>query len=166
MSRNPLFHPAHIFGKFLQSSSIDNPKTKMRLSEHLHPSLEPAAQCVEQSVARLQMCVELLLTRHGSNVVERHNEILRLTDMITNIYAMFCSVSRASRSYCIGLRLADHELLTASTICTHGNDLVKTLCTEIFNGQYINNDNNLHRLAKQVAKSRGRFAEHPLTYNF
>jgi len=36
-SRNPLFNPGHIFGKFLDTNSIDSPKTKMQLSEHVHP---------------------------------------------------------------------------------------------------------------------------------
>ncbi|CAD7013371.1 unnamed protein product [Ceratitis capitata] len=166
MQRNPLFHPGHILSKFLQSSNIDNPKTKMRLNENVHPSLEPAAQCVEHSVARLQMCVELLLTRYGSAVVEKHHDMQRLTDIAATIYAMFASLARASRSYCIGLQLADYELVLASAVCTHGRDKVQKLCNELFNGQYVNNDSNLERVAKQVFKSKGYFPVHPTTYNF
>ncbi|XP_054739924.1 complex I assembly factor ACAD9, mitochondrial [Anastrepha obliqua] len=166
MQRNPLFHPGHIFSKFLQSSSIDNPKTKMRLNENVHPTLEPAAQCVEHSVARLQMCTELLLTRYGATVVEKHHDMQRVADITATIYAMFASIARASRSYCIGLQLADYELVLASAVCTHGRDKVHTLCTEIFNGQYANNDSNLQRVAKQVIKSKGYFPVHPLTYNY
>ncbi|EDV56448.1 acyl-CoA dehydrogenase family member 9, mitochondrial [Drosophila erecta] len=164
-SRNPLFNPGHIFGKFLDTNSIDNPKTKMQLSEHVHPSLEAPAQCIEQSVARLQMAVELMLTKHGNAVVERQSEMQRLAEVGTLIYAMWASVARASRSYCIGLPLADHELLTASAICSEGRDRVRTLCTEIYGGHFVNNDNNLLRLSKQVAKS-GYFPVHPLTFNF
>lgn len=166
MQRNPLFHPGHILSKFLQSSNIDNPKTKLRLNEHVHPSLEPAAQSVEQSVARLQMCVELLLTRYGNAVVEKHHDMHRLANITATIYAMFASLSRASRSYCIGLQLADYELVLASAVCTHGRDKVHTLATEIFNGQYVNNDSNLQRLAKQVIQRKGYFPVHPLTFNF
>ncbi|TMW54527.1 hypothetical protein DOY81_000321 [Sarcophaga bullata] len=164
--RNPLFHPGHIFSRFLERTSIDNPKTEMDLKENLHPTLEPAAMCIEHSVARLQMCVDLLFTRYGNSIVERHNETRRLADIVTNIYAMFASASRASRSYCIGLQLADYELLTAMTICSDGRDKVKTLAQEIFNGQFVNNDNNLQRLSRQIIKSKGYFATHPLTYNF
>jgi len=165
-SRNPLFNPGHIFGKFLDNNSIDNPKTKMQLSEHVHPSLEAAAQCIELSVARLQMAVELMFTKHGNAVVERQSEMQRLAEVGTLIYAMWASVARASRSYCIGLPLADHELLTATAICSEGRDRVRTLCTEIYGGHFVNNDNNLVRLSKQVAKSKGYFAVHPLTFNF
>ncbi|KAH8280403.1 hypothetical protein KR018_006550 [Drosophila ironensis] len=165
-SRNPLFHPGHIFGKFLDTNSIDNPKTKMHLSEHVHPSLEAAAQCIEHSVARLQMAVELMFTRHGNAVVERQSEMQRLAEVATEIYAMWASTARASRSYCIGLPLADHELLTATAICSEGRDRVHTLCSEIYGGNFVNNDNNLVRLSKQLSKSKGYFPVHPLTFNF
>ncbi|XP_075166926.1 acyl-CoA dehydrogenase family member enigma [Haematobia irritans] len=164
--RNPLFNPGHIFSKFMERTSIDNPVTKMDLKENVHPTLEPGALCLEHSVARLQMCVDLLFTRYGNGVVERHNESRRIAEMVSTIYAMFASLSRASRSYCIGLQLADHEMLTAMAICADGRDRVMTLTREIFNGQYVNNDNNLQRLSRQIVKSKGYFATHPLTYNF
>ncbi|XP_017069504.1 complex I assembly factor ACAD9, mitochondrial [Drosophila eugracilis] len=165
-SRNPLFNPGHIFGKFLDTNSIDSPKTKMQLSEHVHPTLEGASQCIEHSVARLQMAVELMFTRHGNAVVEKQSEMQRLAEVGTIIFAMWASVSRASRSYCIGLPLADHEMLTATAICSEGRDRVHTLCTQIFGGNFVNNDNNLLRLSKQLTKSKGYFPVHPLTFNF
>ncbi|KAL7738597.1 hypothetical protein ACLKA6_006894 [Drosophila palustris] len=165
-SRNPLFHPGHIFGKFLASNSLENPKTRMLLAENVHPTLEPAAQCIEHSVARLNMAVELMFTRHGNAVVERQHEMQRLANIATILYAMWASVARASRSYCIGLPLADHEMLTASSICNQGRDDVMRLASEIYNGNYVNNDNNLLRLSSQVTKSKGYFPVHPLMFNF
>jgi len=138
----------------------------MLLSENVHPTLEPATQCIEHSVARLNMAVEMMFTRHGNSVVERQQEMQRLANIATNIYAMWSSVARASRSYCIGLSLADHEMLTALAICTQGRDDVMRLATEIFSGNYVNNDINLMRLSTQVAKSKGYFPVHPLTFNF
>ncbi|XP_064543493.1 complex I assembly factor ACAD9, mitochondrial [Drosophila montana] len=165
-SRNPLFHPGHIFGKFLGTASLESPKTRMQLAEHVHPSLEAAAQCIEHSVARLHMAVEIMFTRHGNAIVERQSELQRLANISSTIYAMWASTARASRSYCIGLPLADHELLTANAICTQGSADVLRLAMEILNGNYVNNDNNLIRLSAQVAKSKGYFAVHPLTFNF
>lgn len=165
-SRNPLFHPGHILGKFLSTNSLENPKTRLMLAENVHPTLEPAAQCIEHSVARLNMAVELMFTRHGNAVVERQHEMQRLSNIATTVYAMWASVARASRSYCIGLSFADHEMLTASAICTQGKDDVMRLASEIFNGNFVNNDNNLLRLSSQVAKSKGYFPVHPLTFNF
>lgn len=165
-SRNPLFHPKHMFSKFLESSSLEHPKSKLSLGDALHPSLAPAAQFIERSVVRLQMAVEILLTKYGQEVVQKHIEIHRLAEIVTHIYAMFAASSRASRSYCIGLKLSDYEMLTALTICAEGEAKVKTLAYEIFEGPYVNNDNNVNRLTKQVFKSGGYFAEHPLKFNF
>ncbi|XP_034111451.1 complex I assembly factor ACAD9, mitochondrial [Drosophila albomicans] len=165
-SRNPLYNPGHIFGKFLSTNTLEQPKTRMLLAENLHPTLESAAQCIEHSVARLHMAVDLMFTKHGNAVVERQHEMQRLANIVSTIYAMWSSVARASRSYCIGLPLADHEMLTASAICTQGRDDVLRLATEIYSGNYVNNDNNLLRLASQVTKSKGYFAVHPLTFNF
>ncbi|XP_067632098.1 complex I assembly factor ACAD9, mitochondrial [Eurosta solidaginis] len=166
MQRNPLFHPGHILKQFLQNSNVDNPKTQWRLHENVHPTLEPAAHCIEQSVARLQMSVELLFTRYGSTVVEKHEEMQRIAEVATIIYAMFASTARASRSYCIGLPLADYETVLASSVCAYGRDKVHVLCTDIFNGQYVNNDSNLRRLAKQIITKKCYFPVHALTYNF
>lgn len=165
-SRNPLYNPGHILGKYLSKSSMENPKTRMQLNEHVHPTLEVAAQCIEHSVARLHMAVDMMFTKHGNAVVEHQNELQRLAEISSTIYAMWASAARASRSYCIGLPLGDHEMLTASAICQHGHEQVLRLATEIFNGSYMNNDNNLLRLSTQVAKSKGYFAVHPLTFNF
>ncbi|ALC41100.1 Egm [Drosophila busckii] len=165
-ARNPLFNPGHIFGKFLSTDSIEQPKIRGILTENLHPTLEASAQCIEHSVARLHMAVDLMFTRHGNAVVEKQHEMQRLANIASNIYAMWASAARASRSYCIGLPLADHELLTASAVCNQGRDEVTRLAMEIYNGNYMNNDNNLLRLANQVTKSRGYFPVHPLTFNF
>lgn len=138
----------------------------MRLSENVHPSLEMAAFNVEHSVARLRMCTELMLSRCGADLVQEHTVTRRLADMVSLIYYMYASLSRASRSYCIGLPLAESELLMALTICMGSNERVKNLATEIFNGQYANNDNYLFGVADQIFKHKGYFPAHPLTYNF
>lgn len=138
----------------------------MRLNENVHPTLEAAAVNVEHSVARLQMCVELMLARFGSELVEEHTVTRRLADMVTYIYYMYTSLSRASRSYCIGLPQAEYEMLMALTVCMGSNERVRNLATELFNGLYANNDNHLFRLSKQVFKNKEYFPSHPLMYNF
>ncbi|XP_037954295.1 complex I assembly factor ACAD9, mitochondrial-like [Teleopsis dalmanni] len=164
--RNPLFHPGAIFDKIFKTGNVDEPKTNMRLGEALHPSLDTAAQLFEHSVARLHMSAELLLTRYGTTILEQHNELNRTTEIVMHLYAMFASLSRASRSYCIGLTLSKREVLLASSICIHGHDRVKVLVNEIFVGEYTNNDTNLRNLANELIKNKSYFPEHPLTYNF
>ncbi|XP_055390028.1 complex I assembly factor ACAD9, mitochondrial [Condylostylus longicornis] len=164
--RNPLYHPKHMINKFFQSTSIDFPKTNIFLNEHLHPSLEPAAQNLEHSIYRLFACTEILLTRYGSEVVQKHSEIKRLAEMATLVYATFACLARSSRSYCIGLKLSDFEILLASAVAQNARDRIKELAKEIEQGPYITNDVNYQRLSKKLLESKGYFSENPLTYNF
>ncbi|KAL5275337.1 ACAD9 family protein [Megaselia abdita] len=165
-SRNPLFNPMHMFKKFIKSSNVDDISTSMGLNEYVHPSLAGPAECIEHCVARLQLCVEMLFNRYGNEIVQRQVEIAKLTEIISTCYAMFSSVSRASRSYCIGLTLSDNELLAATAICLDGKERVKVLAQEIMKGPYLTNDNNLQRMSKQIFKSKHYFIAHPLTYNY
>lgn len=165
-SRNPLFNPMHMLKKIVKSSNIEEISTDMELHEHLHPSLAGPAECIEQSVMRLKLCVEMLFNRYGNEIVERQVEIGKLTEMIATCFAMFASTSRASRSYCIGLRLADNELLAAHAICLDGKERIKILAKQIMKGPYLTNDNNLQKMSKQILKSKHYFYEHPLTYNY
>lgn len=165
-SRNPLFNPMHMLKKIVKSSNVDDLYTNMGLHEHLHPSLAGPAECIELSVTRLKMCVEMLFNRYGNEIVERQVEIAKLTEIIATCFAMYASASRASRSYCIGLRLADNEILAAHAICLDGKVRVKILANDIVKGPYVTNDNNLQKLSKQIFRSKSYFIEHPLTYNY
>lgn len=165
-SRNPLFNPMHMLKKFVSSSNVADITTNMGLNEFVHPSLAGPAECIEHSVTRLKVCVEMLFNRYGNEIVEKQVEIAKLSEMISTCFAMYASTSRASRSYCIGLRLADNELLIAYTICQDGRERVKILANEIMRGPYLTNDNNLQKMSKQIFKSNNYFVEHPLTYNY
>lgn len=145
---------------------MDNPKITMNLGYNLHPSLDPAAQWLEQSIKRIQIATEVGLARYGPGIIERQLDVIRLTDAVVLSYAMFASVARASRAYCIGLRNADYEMLIANAFCLDATEKIKQLTKEIENGEYLSNDNNLAKIAKQTFKSKGYFSEHPLTRNF
>lgn len=75
-------------------------------------------------------------------------------------------VGRASRSYCIGLRNADTEMLLANAYCYQTKDIVKRLVLEITYGPYGTNDANYQKLAEKAFECNGYFSEHPLTKNF
>lgn len=66
---------------------------------------------LEKLVLKFQIGVETALTKHGKGITNKQLELRRIADVATDIYAMTAVVSRASRSYCIGLRNADHEVL-------------------------------------------------------
>lgn len=75
-------------------------------------------------------------------------------------------MARASRSYCIGLRHADYEMLAASTFTFDAHLEVKRLAQEVRDGPYLTNDVNHQKVAAQLLRSGGYFAEHPLLRNF
>lgn len=164
--RNPLFNPTFIFKRILENKSIDNLKQTLHVDHCLHPSLDPAAQWLEYSILRLQIGTELLLARHGVQILDKQTEIRRLSESAIQTYAMFASVSRASRSYCIGLQFCDYEMLIASAFTFDGMVQVRQLVRDINDGPYLTNDMNHVKISKQIFKERGYFSIHPLTRNF
>lgn len=164
--RNPLMNPGFIFGRLFQSRNYENVKLTLKLNHSLHPTLDPAAQWLEYSILRLQLATEQLLSRYGSEIIQKQVEIQRLAECGILCYAMFCAVSRASRAYCIGLRHSDYEMLVASAFCLDGSEKVKSFIKEIAEGPFLTNDHNYEKIGKQLFKSKGYFLEHPLTRNF
>jgi acyl-CoA dehydrogenase family member 9 len=164
--RNPMFHPRYILGKLFSGKSIDEPKSTLKLNYSLHPSLDPAAQCIEYSTIRLQIGAETLLSRYGAEVVDKTNEVMRLTDAVVILYAMYATTARASRSYCIGLSNADYEMLMANTFCLEGAEKILALVKDIDRGAYQLNDYNYDKIGKKLFESKKYYLEHPLTRNF
>lgn len=164
--RNPLFNPSYIFKRLLENKNIENLKSTIHVNYYLHPTLDPAAQWLEHSILRLQIGTELLLARHGVQILDKQIEIRRLSECAILTYAMFASVSRASRSYCIGLQFCDYEMLISSTFSFDGMTQVRQLVRDINEGPYLTNDMNHAKVSKQIFKEKGYFSKHALTRNF
>lgn len=58
------------------------------------------------------------------------------------------------------------QINLAITFCQDAHSRVKRNILAVDNGPIINNDLNYKKVAKQVFKSRGYFAEHPLARNY
>lgn len=164
--RNPAMNPAHVISKLFEKNTIDNPKQFVNLEHYLHPSLDPAAHWIEFSIQRLRLSTECVLSRHGNEVINRHIELIRLADIAVLIYAMLATASRASRSYCIGLRHAEQEIYLANAFCKEGHEKVRVLAKELEQGQYITTDADYVSLSRYLFKQKEYFFEHPLTKNF
>lgn len=165
-NRNPLHHPAFIFSKMFNQVSIKNPKKTLNLEHFLHPSLQQAADFLECSILRLNAATEILLARHGSLVVENTVEVAKLADAAILCYAMFASASRASRSYCIGLRNADQEINIAQFVCFDGMKKVKQIALDIDNGQYSSGEYTHKALGEKLIEAKDYNYEHPTARNF
>ncbi|XP_065085447.1 complex I assembly factor ACAD9, mitochondrial [Ochlerotatus camptorhynchus] len=164
--RNPAMNPSHVISKIFEKNTIDNPKQFVNLEHFMHPSLDPAAHWVEFSIMRLKLATECVLSRHGSEVIGRHIELIRLADMAVLIYAMVATSARASRAYCIGLRHAEQEIYLANAFCQDAQEKVRVLAKQLEQGQFITNDTNYGALARYLFKQKEYFFEHPLTKNF
>lgn len=166
--RNPLMNPNFLIYKVWQRRRHvnDSPKLNLGLDGYLHPSLQSAAKLLEYCVLRLQYGVEIALSRHGQSIIDQQMLLKRLADVAIDIYAMTAVLGRASRSYCIGLQNSAEEINLAHTFCNDAHSRVKRNILDVENGPVINNDNNYKEVAKQVFKSRGYFAKHPLARNY
>lgn len=115
---------------------------------------------------RLQYATEILLIRQGIEVVNDHQNLKRLAECVIDVYTMTACISRASRSYCIGLRNAEMELLVATTFCIKAKERVRERVAKIWQGRFNTGDQNKKILADIVARSNGYCLEHPLARNF
>lgn len=86
------------------------------MGDFVHPSLVEMATELEFSIQRLQMSTEMLLNRYKSSAINHHYEIQNLGDAILQNYAMFASIGRASRAYCVGIRFSVYETLVAGCL--------------------------------------------------
>lgn len=155
-----------MFRRLFEGHNIEDPKCTLQLNHHLHPSLDPAAQWLEQSILRLQAATEITLSRHGVQVIDRQCELNRLATVAVLCYGAFASVARASRSYCIGLTHSDYEMLVANAYALDAHVEVRKLVQEVRDGPYLTNDVNHQKAAAQVLRAGGYFAAHPLLRNF
>lgn len=97
-------------------TTVEDINDKYYLNEFLHPTLIELATDLEYSILRLQCCAEILLNRYEKSVSERQTEIEQLGEIVMQNYAMFASLARASRAYCIGLRYSVHETVAAGCL--------------------------------------------------
>lgn len=165
-NRNPLSHPSFILSNLFTTTSIESPKKKFNLEKFLHPSLDPAANFLGFSISRLFAAVDILLGRHGTMVIQHTVEVAKIADAAIACYAMYAVVSRASRSYCIGLRNAEQEIHLANCFCYHGAEKVKYLAKEIDNGEYGTSEHTYKLVGEKLIETKGYHFEHPTTRNF
>jgi len=166
--RNPLMNPAFALSKGLEMMmrNSKNPSLKLSLGAHLHPSLKISADQLEKIVLRFQMATEATLSRHGKKVTEKQMELRRMADIVIDIYAMTAVLSRASRSYCIGLPNADHEMKLASSFCYDAAARANRCIDELLQGDLGTQDVMIRQIADSMFSNGGYCATHPLKRNF
>ncbi|XP_064488656.1 complex I assembly factor ACAD9, mitochondrial-like [Ornithodoros turicata] len=166
--RDPLSNPIFVIRKLWErrKDDYDSPVLDLDLCSSVHPSLKSEADRLEYCVKRLKYAVETSLQRYGHEIVEYQVILARIADIAIDVYAYSCALSRASRSYCIGLRNASHELDLVNCLGYDLTQRVKANMSEIDN--YIETGVMTKKLkvADQVFKDKMYFAAHPLTRNW
>ncbi|EYB97690.1 hypothetical protein Y032_0138g2059 [Ancylostoma ceylanicum] len=107
-----------LFGQEKLEDEMRNPKLTHYIAEHAHPSLQMACQDLEFSMSRVNNVISKLMSELGKNLEKDYATLDRLVSVLQNHLAMVAVISRASRSYSIGLRNSDVELAWATFICS------------------------------------------------
>ncbi|KAL8589389.1 hypothetical protein ACOMHN_021541 [Nucella lapillus] len=166
--RNPLNNPGLAMSTAWSrvKSRTAGPSLNLRLNEDLHPSLKSQADILEQNVGHFQVAVERILTRYGNAVIDQQLDLKRVADITIDLYGITACLSRASRSYCIGLRNADHEIMLAKTFCFEANKRIEDNLKELSKGSENNMNENYRQIADTIFKNGGFAAEHALARNW
>lgn len=164
--RNILDHPMFFFTRMKHEISIHQPKLKMNLWHDLHESLKPSSDFLEASIYRLAAVIEILLARFGTQIFLHSIECGKVAEIATLCYAMFTSASRASRSYCIGLRNADQEVSLTNALCYELHERIKKIAIEIDDGEFASTIHIYRTVGEKLIESKSYHLEHPTTRNF
>ncbi|XP_073989934.1 acyl-CoA dehydrogenase family member enigma [Rhodnius prolixus] len=166
-SRNPLNFPGFVLRRMweLRGQTVDSPKLDKKLYMELHPSLKMNADQLEYCVYRLQYGIDNLLTVHGAEVVQRQLDLVRLTEVASDIFTMFAVLSRASRSYCTGIRFYDQEVIVANAWCQAAMKRVKKNISEVVGSKNNINDLTVIKLAPDIFEQKGYFFACPTEKN-
>lgn len=143
-----------------------DPKLTQDLGAAVHPTLKPQAEILEKCTAQFKKIVEIILSRHGNKIVEEQLDVQRIANIAIDLYAMTACIARSSRSYCIGLKNADHEIMLTKAICFEANKRIFENVMDLEKGQVLNNDENIRQICDKIIKANGYAAEHPLTRNW
>lgn len=115
--------------------TIEYIDSKLHLWHYLHPTLKERAEDLEFSILRLRYACEILINRYGKSLGEREIEFERLGEAAMWNYALFASIARASRSYCIGLRFAAYETILAECLYEIGTETILNFALNMKNNQ-------------------------------
>lgn len=159
--RNP-----YIFPLYTLFAGTQEPRLRLRIGDHLHPSLISGAEIAERVLARLQTASVTMLHRHGTEVTERQMELRRLGEIATRTFALLAVLSRCSRSYCIGLRNSESDRFVTGGFSIQTLDLVRKLADELDKEDLNNGDVLNKNIAEVMFNKKDYFAEHPLSRTY
>jgi len=162
--RNPLYFPWVKWRdhKLAVENSYDRPTLTKVISDNVHPSLSKAADTLEYCILRLKWVADLNIIHYGAEITDHQNAMLGLADIAIECYAMSAAIARASRSYCIGLKNADYEIMAAHTYVTERLASVRKKIELMDPHNPPIYFETVTSIAEAVGVKKGFFAEHPI----
>lgn len=167
-NRNPFFQPKEVLKKVFASARVEmkNPKLYLKLYEYLHPSLCFVSDILEGYILKFEYGVWKALSRDGTLIVNDQFQLNRIAEGAMLIYAMIACISRASRSYSIGSKNADEELVIVEAFVKDQNDKFEEIVDALIGGDTCVTDGFHKKIAAKTIKSKGFYAEEPLKLNY
>lgn len=166
--RNPFFNPTEVLKKVFSSVHVEakNPKLYLKLYEYLHPSLCFVSDILESYILQFEFGVSKALYRDGTLIVNDQFQLNRLAEGAMLIYAMIACISRASRSYSIGSKNADEEMVIVEAYVKENKAKIDEIIDALVNGDCCVSDGFHKKIAEKTIKSKGFYAEEPLKLNY
>lgn len=161
--RNPLFNPEYAIRAFWKEETMGKYESTLNLIEHVVSEFDIHAGWLEASIQRLRIGANILMTAHGRNIFYEHQEIQRLAETVSYIYASFASLVRANRSWILKLPEADNERVLAGCCCDINTKHIKELMEHIESGPMDPIDKHYQIIAKELMKTKGYFPVHALS---
>ncbi|KRX80844.1 Acyl-CoA dehydrogenase family member 9, mitochondrial [Trichinella sp. T6] len=140
---------------------------KHYLHEHLHPSLMDACRFIEEVMCKFDHIIRNQLKLKQKDIEEDSFALKRFCDVGCYLFAMIVAVSRASRSYCIGLKNGDLEVYMAHALCSALKTKSLHALMELTNGVHgpHNEDLMKMKIATAVSHANGYPIVSPLERN-
>lgn len=162
-NRNPFNYPSYILKKIIRDRRFvsGSPKLTLKLYMNLHPALKASADQLELCILRFQHIVEMLLSRHGSEIVYRQVELKCISDIAVDIFAMTSVLCRASHSYCTGIQHCDQEVLLARAICYELFIRVKRNIEDITEVESVLNNSISLTIGETLLHNQSYFLQNP-----
>lgn len=76
-------------------------------------------------MSRMDLILDRLLSTHGKDLLDHYSVLLSISRIVQNILGMTATIARSSRSYSIGLRNGDLEVVTSACVAGYTHSAPK-----------------------------------------
>ncbi|KAI4501171.1 hypothetical protein M0802_003544 [Mischocyttarus mexicanus] len=158
--RNFSQNPMYFFKKLFFSKKVN-----LFLFEHAHLSFKPFCETIEECIQILIYISKVLLEMHGSEISSKQILLQKLANIAIHVYVGITVISRASRSYCTGMRNTEQERFITMYVITQIDKSIRSLEKDIIDHNKNFTTNALPPIANCAFQYKGYMCEHPLKRN-